>query len=139
MATRDIKAGEKILQEKYCVLGPKIVCYPTCLGCNNIIELLPHERNFYKCSKCSWPLCGASCETSKLHIDECKLMASRKYICQINYVNDEKKMEPAYCVILPLRCLLLKQQNERRFECIVVHFFFFKFTYNIPILVLTLL
>lgn len=128
-ATRDIKQGEIILRELPLVYGPKVISSPICLGCNQLLvekHLTPARidrktktkipRNYYKCSKCKWPLCGPDCENSKLHVDECNLMANKRFQCNIDYDEEavaEGKKESAYCAILPLRCLLLKKINPK--------------------------
>lgn len=125
-ATRDIKQGEIILSELPLVFGPKIISAAMCLGCNRLLETndliqpkadkkskMRIPRNYYKCSKCKWPLCGPKCENSELHVDECNLMADKRFQCNIDYdeEGDECKKESAYCAIVPLRCLLLKKSN----------------------------
>lgn len=116
-ATRDIKEGEIILTDKPLVCGPKVASVPLCLGCNKQLQLKPNEKNFYKCRKCTWPLCSESCEENKNHKLECALMGSKKFVCKIDAnKNDESKKESAYCVILPLRCLLLREKNPDGFK-----------------------
>lgn len=128
-ATRDIKQGEIILTEPPLVLGPKTVSFPMCLGCNRLLEpkdliqpkvdkksKIRKPPNYYKCTKCKWPLCGPQCENSKFHVDECNLMADKRFQCNIDYDEEtgEIKKESAYCAIVPLRCLLLKKTNLKR-------------------------
>lgn len=129
---RDIKAGEVILRESPLVFGPKIISAPICLGCHKYVKShdIPvnatptppsanHNRNrnrkakvktvqnYYKCSQCKWPMCSRECEKSPAHLDECQLMAEKKFQCSIDYnAQDEHRKESAYCAILPLRCLL---------------------------------
>lgn len=134
-ATRIIKAGDVILREMPLIFGPKIVSAPVCLGCNRYVKpqdirinqttLAPNnrnrnqkpkvktERNYYKCSTCKWPLCSHECEKSPAHLDECQLMAEKKFQCSIDYnAQDENRKESAYCAILPLRCLLQKKNTK---------------------------
>ncbi|XP_023303762.2 SET domain-containing protein SmydA-8 [Lucilia cuprina] len=116
-ATRDIKLGEVILREPPLIYGPKVASAPLCLGCHR--KLTPPVGNYYKCKGCAWPLCGPDCEKSVHHKDECALMASRKFSAKIDYKPahaQNGKKESAYCVILPLRCMLLKQKNSHLFE-----------------------
>ena len=40
------------------------------LGCH-----APASLAGYRCSRCSWPLCGPQCETRPLHTAECKVFA----------------------------------------------------------------
>lgn len=126
-AIRDIKCGEIILRERPLLVGPKIISTPICLGCNRSLSpqdiIVPGKnrkskpqivRNYFKCSKCKWPLCGEACEKSTAHTAECALMAEKKFQCSIEYnADDENKKESAYCAILPLRCLLLSKIDPK--------------------------
>lgn len=132
---RLIKAGEVILREEPLVFGPKIISAPICLSCNKYVKpqdirinqtspspgnrgrnkkpKVKTERNYYKCSTCKWPMCNEECEKSPAHLDECQLMAEKKFQCCIDYnAQDENRKESAYCAILPLRCLLQKKNND---------------------------
>lgn len=116
-ATRDIRMGELILREAPLVMGPKVASPPICLGCHR--NLLPPEKrsgNFYKCSSCSWPMCGKECEQSPYHQEECRLMAASNFQSKINYNSVEPELkESAYCVIMVLRCMQLKKSNPAAF------------------------
>ncbi|KAJ6634117.1 SET domain-containing protein SmydA-8, isoform A [Pseudolycoriella hygida] len=117
IASRDIKQNEIILREQPLVLGPKVVSPALCLGCNQNLELTEMQTDFFKCSKCKWPLCSKNCEKSKFHVAECNLLYKSNYQCQISYVAAEKgKKESAYCTIVPLRILLLKNENPTGFK-----------------------
>lgn len=137
-ACRMIKAGEIILREKPLIYGPKIISAPICLGCNRFVKpqdipvdepspstsspgirnrirklKVKTQRNYYKCSKCKWPVCNAECEKSSAHLAECQLMAEKNFQCNIDYnEQDENRKESAYCAILPLRCLLQKKTSD---------------------------
>lgn len=111
IAKRDIKPGEIILREKPAIVGPKMLSFVSCLGCHK--TLIPESnKDFYKCSKCSWPMCGKSCENSEFHIDECKIMAEKRFKSSITN-RGVLKAESSYCVITPLRMILLKQKNPK--------------------------
>nr|XP_013189670.1 unnamed protein product [Amyelois transitella] len=120
IATRDIKAGEMILKEKPAVIGPRISCAPHCLGCGKKLEPMKIEDkyDYYKCSMCNWPMCGPKCEKADVHKPECKTMSDRKYKCTIKYEKPDKN-EAAYCVISPLRVLLMKTTNPPQYENIL--------------------
>lgn len=134
-ATRDIKCGEVILKERPYIVGPKVISTPICLGCHKSLEpqqfQIPIDdnkrktktvKNFYKCSKCKWPLCSEQCEKSESHIDECNLMIERKYHSCIEYnAEEEHRKESAYCVIVPLRCLLKSKIDVKKYK--LVNFF----------------
>lgn len=120
VATRDIKQGEMILKEKPAVLGPKITCPAQCLGCGKKLEpqTIGDKLDFYKCTICNWPMCGPKCEKSEGHQPECKIMSDRKFKCKIKYEKPDKS-EAAYCVISPLRVLLMKETNPLQYENIM--------------------
>nr|XP_018907165.1 PREDICTED: protein msta-like [Bemisia tabaci]XP_018907166.1 PREDICTED: protein msta-like [Bemisia tabaci] len=124
VANRDIKQGEIILKEKPIVLGPKIASLPVCLGCNRRLKATAMDDDdpleYYKCSKCGWPLCAPRCEDSPNHRDECKLMSERNYRSPIQY-QDSPKKESSYCCITPLRCLLLPQKEFQRLSGLQSH------------------
>ncbi|KAH8244081.1 hypothetical protein KR038_000446 [Drosophila bunnanda] len=116
-STRDIKIGEQILKEAPLVLGPKVASAALCLGCHRNL-LAPGNRpgNYYKCSSCSWPLCGKECETSPHHQPECQLMRGSNFQSKINYTpGKEERKESAYCVIMLLRCMQLKSRDPEAF------------------------
>ncbi len=52
VASRDIKAGELIVQELPCSLGPGHFTAPVCLGCYKFVD------GSALCSRCGWPLCS---------------------------------------------------------------------------------
>ncbi|XP_022118009.2 SET domain-containing protein SmydA-8 [Pieris rapae] len=120
VATRDIKQGEIILREKAAVSGPRTACTAHCLSCNKKLEPMNVDEtlDYYKCSGCYWPMCGLKCEKSSVHEEECKLMSSNNYKSTISYKNPEKA-EAAYCVIAPLRMLLLKTSNPEQYNSLM--------------------
>lgn len=120
IATRDIKQGEMILKEKPAVIGPKVACTPQCLSCGMKLEpnKVGDKYEFYHCSSCYWPMCGLQCEKADVHKAECKIMTDRKYKCTIKYQGPDKT-EAAYCVIAPVRVLLMKESCPQQFENII--------------------
>lgn len=62
VTTRDVRAGEIILKETPIFSGPHLTGdiserhQPVCLSCFRLVQ------TDFKCSKCSWPVCGTSCE-----------------------------------------------------------------------------
>lgn len=111
VATRDIKAGELILQESPLIVGPKAVSMPVCLGCHSACR----EENFVECDGCGFPLCSVKCQASEHHFDECRLMMEGKYKVKIEF--GEKNA--GYFPIVPLRCLLAKEKNPEKYKKIV--------------------
>lgn len=120
VATRDIKQGEMILKEKPAVIGPRISCPTVCLTCGKNLDPKDFEAkwDYYKCSKCNWPMCGPECENAEVHKPECNAMTDRKYKCDIKY-QGSNKIQAAYCVISPLRVLLMNNSNPLQYENIM--------------------
>ncbi|XP_030026011.1 SET domain-containing protein SmydA-8 [Manduca sexta] len=118
VATRDIKQGEMILKEKPAVIGPRITSPVHCLACGKKLEPLDSTYDFYKCTTCQWPMCGPECEKADVHKPECKAMSDSKYQSNIKYEFPDK-VEAAYCVISPLRVLLMKQTDPLQYENIM--------------------
>uniref|UniRef100_A0A182KF08 MYND-type domain-containing protein n=1 Tax=Anopheles christyi TaxID=43041 RepID=A0A182KF08_9DIPT len=122
VATRHIKQGEIIYRDEPYAVGPKIANVPLCLGCNRQLMALrsPGQSDrFYECSRCGWPLCGASCEEAAQHRPECSVLAASGYRPNIrpNPANPEHR-ESAYCVIVPLRVLLLERLAPERYATV---------------------
>ncbi|XP_053699243.1 SET domain-containing protein SmydA-8 [Sabethes cyaneus] len=124
-ATRPIRRGEIIYRDPPMLIGPKINSVPLCLGCHrNLAPQLPahneqqpaSRKTLYTCRHCGWPLCGPSCESSSLHTDECQLFRSRNYRPHIVlHENEPKRKDPAYCVIVPLRAIMLAKKDPRKY------------------------
>lgn len=117
VAKRNIKAGDVIVREPPLVLGPKISSIVMCLGCHRTINP-PKSGDYFKCSGCTWPLCGSSCESLPAHVEECQLMRQKKFNSSIKNCG-APKIEAAYCVITPLRVILLKKTNPKAFKTIM--------------------
>lgn len=120
VATRDIKQGEIIMKEKPAIHGPKMNSNPMCLTCYKKLQPIKKDKivEFYKCTRCGWPMCDESCQNHKIHKEECELMTSRKFKSAITYTCENKR-ESAYCVIAPLRCLLLQKTDPIQYEAIM--------------------
>ena len=102
-ASRDIKAGELILEEKPFVKCPPYTTQPLCLGCYQLLT----SDNYIKCPKCSWPMCSESCSQNPDHLLECQFLAS----CKVNPADFNFECEPLYDAITPLRMYGLKSQK----------------------------
>lgn len=113
IATTDISEGNVILQRKPLLICPKIATFALCLGCHKRLDI---SEKFYKCSKCNWPLCGAVCESTDLHKDECQIFTNYKFISQLNPGNVK---QICYSIIGPLRALLLKRKSKSKFEALL--------------------
>lgn len=96
VATRDIAAGEVLLEERPLVVGPKAGSQSVCLACYA-------PTTGYKCSTCGWPVCGPQCEAAPAHRDaECPLIGGHY----------DSRRSAAYCFVMPLRCMLLLHQLD---------------------------
>ncbi|XP_058443703.1 SET domain-containing protein SmydA-8 [Malaya genurostris] len=123
-ATRAIRRGEIIYRDPPLLLGPKVGSVPVCLGCHrNLIPLLQDDgrkKTLYTCRRCTWPLCGESCESSRLHTEECQLFSSKGYRARIAFNELEpERRDSSYCVILPLRAILLKNSDPQMYAKIL--------------------
>ena len=68
VATRDIKAGEIIIEESPVTLGPKQFTNAVCLGCHALVD------GGVRCEDCQWPMCGRECSKKPLHQLECPIL-----------------------------------------------------------------
>ncbi|KAB7504647.1 Protein msta, isoform A [Armadillidium nasatum] len=107
IATRDIKPGEVVLREPPIVYGPKQCTVPICLGCHKRIS------DPRLCKRCKYPVCSPECENIKHHQDECVVLA--KASSPLTF-SDFDKVNPSYECITPLRCLLLKKSDPKKWE-----------------------
>lgn len=107
VATRDIAAGEVLLEERPLAVGPKAGSPAVCLAC-----YAPSARA--ACSACGWPVCGPQCETAPVHRDaECPLIAG--------HYDHHRHRTAAYCFVLPLRCMLLTGADTAAFRSLQSH------------------
>uniref|UniRef100_A0A182PI27 MYND-type domain-containing protein n=1 Tax=Anopheles epiroticus TaxID=199890 RepID=A0A182PI27_9DIPT len=120
VATRGIKQGEIIYRDEPYAVGPKIANVPLCLGCNrNLMPLWDGSERFYECSRCGWPLCGQACEEAAQHRAECSVLGGSGYRPNIRpNPADPERRESAYCVIVPLRVLLLERTAPERYATV---------------------
>ncbi|XP_054267865.1 histone-lysine N-methyltransferase set-18-like isoform X1 [Macrosteles quadrilineatus] len=107
VASRDLVAGEVIMEEAPVVAGPKLADpSPVCLGC---LRPPGHAR----CDQCGWPVCSPMCPGLRdphHHGVECKLLS-------LSPVTDSRQCR--YECILPLRCLLLQKRNPKKWKTIM--------------------
>ncbi len=96
VATRDIRAGEVIIEEQPVTAGPKQFTHAVCLGCFSRVD------GSYSCSGCGWPMCGAECEAEgRLHKAECDTLANCKFKPKLKEEYGEQN--PIYECLTPLR------------------------------------
>lgn len=113
IASRDLKAGEILFREFPVAHGPKMISGVMCLGCHKRLPMKTSKSDFYRCSKCAWPVCSKHCEALSPHIEECNLMATVNYKCPIKTNCAIEQSEAIYCLIFPLRFLLLKRNQPK--------------------------
>lgn len=71
--------------------------------------------DFYKCSKCTWPMCGEECEKLANHEDECRVMSERNFKSTVSYspVN-VGRIQTCYTVITPMRFILMRKSDPKK-------------------------
>lgn len=80
-----------------------------CLGCYEAVD------GATLCSTCQWPVCGSNCENIPAHKNaECAVFAAAKV--KFQKVEDPTQATPQYECITPLRVLLAKEANPKRWE-----------------------
>ncbi|KAG5683117.1 hypothetical protein PVAND_012418 [Polypedilum vanderplanki] len=110
VATRDIKPGEIVLREAPLIIGPSQVTVPVCVGCLKEVR----EKAHGECERCGWPVCSKSCQESINHTkNECKLTVEREDKVVIKHFST---VHPTYSCLLPLRCLMLKENDPERWK-----------------------
>lgn len=102
IATRNISAGECMIQESPLVWGPSSNTIPICLGCGKGIT----TETSRPCNKCGWPVCGDLCEKAPGHLPECRYTIQRGDKVAIKNFGIP---HPIYKCITVLRCLYQKQ------------------------------
>ncbi|XP_050298383.1 SET domain-containing protein SmydA-8-like [Anthonomus grandis grandis] len=109
VAAKNLKAGEVIFSELPFTYGPKSDSPCLCLGCHAPVDCT------YLCTKCKWPVCGPDCESVKIHKEnECEIFS--KANAQFQPVEDPADTCLQYECITPLRVLLEKERNPKRWE-----------------------
>lgn len=111
IATRDLIAGEFLVEEIPFAVGPKANTKCCCLECYSPVDATSSGS---RCENCSWPLCENCRQLSDLlaHKRECDLFKDAK--CKFFNLRDSS----ADCIqldcITPLRVLLEKEANPTR-------------------------
>ena len=111
VAKKDINPGELIFSEFPLISGPAKTTStnsdPVCLIC--LKRVLNEDQS---CSNCGYPTCGVECQRKHLELKECKVLAKNKLFDEIEDKSGQKVKRLSLDAILPLRCLLLKEDNE---------------------------
>lgn len=98
VASRDLAVGDVILREVPLVMGPKQDTDPLCLGCYRRLT------GSYRCSRCTWPLCGPQCEASAAHQPECEVTKAAGITISLNDTGGSQSQ--LYELVTPLRCVV---------------------------------
>ncbi|XP_050545316.1 SET domain-containing protein SmydA-8-like [Daktulosphaira vitifoliae] len=116
VAREDIIACETLLIETPLAYGPKAASPPVCLACH--VKL---RTAIYKCPSCGWPTCDNYPLCGQHHSEaECRLITGHSpFSVDQNFENCFSFS--AYCFVLPLRCLLLKGNNNEKFRRLQSH------------------
>jgi len=122
VTTRDIKAGEVILEDTPVIVGPKPDSIITCLSCYSPLTDESSDNN--RCPVCKWPLCKKCAESSSTdHKNECEVFSKNKVTFQ--NVDDPSAICLQLDCITPLRLLLAKEADPDRWnaeiECMEHH------------------
>ena len=110
IATRDIKAGEIIIDESAIMLGPKQITEPVCLTCYRPVD------GSYMCSNCGFPMCDADCQSSDSHEPECKAVQRSGRNVKVTVFGEINSL---YECITPLRILHLRDNDKSTWERIL--------------------
>lgn len=99
------------------------------------VEKQVTENKHSECEKCGWPICSQACQNNINHVDnECKLTADRGD--KVSRIHDAANStfisrhsprlqvsitsytlpHPLYGYLLPLRCLMLKENNPEKWK-----------------------
>lgn len=113
VASRDIRAGEVIIEETALAVGPCTGCGIICLGCYRELD----DNKIYKCKKCKWPMCSGSCPGQGMYTGhstyECETLKS----IPPDYTNLDD-LRDSYQALMPLRCLLLKKMDPEKWASV---------------------
>jgi len=101
---RDFDKSEVILKSDAVIFGPGRNKKPLCLGCLSPASLTG-------CPLCSWPVCGDSCQTSSLHVQECKILSQAGLKCPDL---QETTVTDSLDFITPLRLLLKLEDKDTK-------------------------
>ena len=116
VASRDIKAGETIMEDFPLTFGPMVssAVKPLCLGCYRPLD----RSSKIDCDGCGWPLCSLECRERPSHRDyECRLFQENNFRLDTE-TWDYSGPEAAYNCISPLRALILRDKDPDRFSLI---------------------
>ncbi|XP_045624740.2 SET domain-containing protein SmydA-8 isoform X1 [Procambarus clarkii] len=103
VASRDIAAGEVVLQEEPLLIVPKAGSEPTCLAC---LKVLASDWN--GCEECGGPVCSQDCGGPHHASQECNLIRRMGFK---HSSHRESHIKELNIILGPLRALLLIQES----------------------------
>ncbi|KAF6205254.1 hypothetical protein GE061_019422 [Apolygus lucorum] len=105
VTTKNLEAGDVILQESPFVVGPLKDSEFVCLACYK-----PLENPIALCKTCGWPICSEECSKNLWHKEfECSVFTN----CRMKY-RIEHIPGPQLECITPLRFLMCIDRNRKR-------------------------
>jgi len=107
VASRDLKAGDTILEEKPLSWAPMLDTRPVCLTC------LENVTGSYHCPSCGWPMCSKACAQTAVHKNmECSVFSSSKVKLSCkgwNYATPK----PIYNLVTVLRVRAMGKEQKK--------------------------
>ncbi|XP_058460574.1 SET domain-containing protein SmydA-8 [Malaya genurostris] len=116
VASRDLKAGEKIIEVEPLAIGPWAESDPVCLGCHR-----PFLKgcSTVRCTGCGWQICSPNCsglEANNAHKSlECIPLKEHNVI-KLFSSSSVHQIKLMYEAIFTLRCLLLKKTDPEKYS-----------------------
>ncbi|KAK9727535.1 SET domain [Popillia japonica] len=118
VASRDLTAGSIILTELPLAVGPCNGSKVQCLGCYQTLD----ETYLYTKCNCGWPVCSTTCPGIGHAFghteEECAVLKDSRSSQTFDY-KDFDNFKENYNAIAPLRCLLLKAMDSKKYEKIL--------------------
>lgn len=116
VVTRDVQAGEMLLQEAPLLVVPKVGTEPFCLCC-----LVPLQQKWIGCRRCGGPLCSFECSGKHHGFKECEVLR-RMGLKQAPHI--DALIKELNLILGPLRLFLQIQESsvaQKVFMCLESH------------------
>lgn len=121
VASRDLKAGDLILKEAAAVAGPHLDTFGgsgLCLACHD-----SKSSNFHFCHKCKGPLCS-NCVCQGRGHQECDVlkqwpMGMYTKFQSGTWLNSPSVSQANYHLIAPIRFLLLRRSDVKKYKKVI--------------------
>jgi len=118
VATRDIKPGEVIFEERPLVFGPSDNTKPICLGCYALVSAETPACT----AGCGYPMCSPQCSDIPQHRDnECRLFAQNNFKPNIKKFNQVDEGCKDYAIVMPVRTLMMKRRGDPEWDLVWMH------------------